>query len=584
MAYDTGVNPYGQLNALAPNYLPALQGPDQIMQNAATLANMADQRLVMQQQLAQGQYTLQHEQALSGAAKNVDFSSMLSPQGQQQPQQGQVQPAVNQNGQIPMAGGQGQSQQMQPGYYGTTMAGPPNPAIRQQQINLADQQQMIAQGVNPYTAQQLSPMQQLQIKWGQPFQQVLQQDAQQAQAQQQMPQPIANANGQIPMTQGQQGQSPVQAQPQNVIRQILPQLLNAYVKAGATPQDLQAFGTAFGKFGMGELNEAKADVEPTIGSKNEAEANKYNAQGEDLTQKAGTEQQTADAKTLTAQAAMYKATHPQPAYGVTPTDSGAIASVAQDLVSGKIAPTQLPLYFPNTRGGQQARLLANEAAEKIDPDYDGAQLEQNYKTFTSSSWRNANTAVQTFLPNIDRMAGLINSLPNGPITSLNSAIQAAGIQVGNIPVTDLASLKAVMATEYSKSLGGTGQTTDTAYKEAINAFASTSSLPAFRSVVNQMRALEYSRLTSNALTAGPYGKNYLATQLGADRANSLIAEHNNRVNKGADIVLGKNLMSGAAPDEQTLYAFANQHSDPKDPDYQTALKCSAALKEDGLIQ
>ena len=227
----------------------------------------------------------------------------------------------------------------------------------------------------------------------------------------------------------------------------------------------------------------------------------------------------------------YKAKNPSSASAASqPTDSE-LEGFADDLAKGRLSPTGLKDIFPAGRTGGTAREKTLTRAREIfnaehpGEDFNISRLNRDYNNFKSANTTKALMAVETFIPNLDRLQTAISGLPtNAPLRSLNKMLQSGQIEFGGVAATNVDMLEGVLAHELGSSLGGGTALSDERIRIAMKALNAKAPKEAALKALDMLRAIEVNRHVNVAMSGGVYGEDYLRGIYGDEIANKLIEE------------------------------------------------------------
>lgn len=206
--------------------------------------------------------------------------------------------------------------------------------------------------------------------------------------------------------------------------------------------------------------------------------------------------------------------------------------LAGEVAGGRIVPSDLRSYLPAGLVGGKARAeTLRRASEIYANDHPGedplnaSRLSRDYATFRSANTNKALVAVETFLPNLDKLQRAIEQLPaNAPLRSLNTLLQQGQIEFGGQAATNVNMLKGVLAHELGASLGGGTALSDERIRIAMNSLNANAPREAALKSLDMLRGLEVNRHVNVAMQGGVYGENYLRDFYGDDTANALMDE------------------------------------------------------------
>ena len=222
-------------------------------------------------------------------------------------------------------------------------------------------------------------------------------------------------------------------------------------------------------------------------------------------------------------------------FNETGFDDTDIDSMADDLVHGKVAPSQLKNLLPTGMVGGTIRARVIEAAKVKQPGFSVAKSDSDYNYYKGAGFQKAALAVETFLPNIDRLEAAIQTLPaGGALKGLNSMLIHGGVQIGNVAATNVNMLSGVLASELGASLGGGSSLSDYRVQEALRALNSDAPKEAALASLAYLRQLEVNRHVNVSLKAGEFGKQYLRETYGEETANRLIEQEHAAKKKTGD--------------------------------------------------
>jgi hypothetical protein len=233
-------------------------------------------------------------------------------------------------------------------------------------------------------------------------------------------------------------------------------------------------------------------------------------------------------------------------------DKADLSYLAGEISGGRMSPIDLRTYLPAGLAGGKARTdalrmaseqyMAEHPGEQMDP----SRLQRDYQNFKLPKTTQALTAVETFLPNIDRLESAIKDLPAGaPLKSMNALLQTGEVQIGNTAATNVKMLKGLLSHELGSSLGGGAALSDERIRMALDALGTDSPREAALNALGLLRQVEVNRHVNVALSGGVYGENYLRGIYGEDTANQLIAnEREARKKTGKAALVGE---SGGVP-------------------------------------
>jgi hypothetical protein len=197
-----------------------------------------------------------------------------------------------------------------------------------------------------------------------------------------------------------------------------------------------------------------------------------------------------------------------------------ISGLAEDYNAGKLTPIQMQRQISSWKD-PSARLRVESEIKKGDPGFSFARDEGDFKRLNSSGASQQLRAIETFIPNVDRLQSAIAQAPNIGNKWLNQQIRGLGVQFGDKTATDIKSLVGILSTELGASTTGSISASDMRLQHAVESLNAGSPQAAAISALDLLRDLELNRHANVAKQGGKFGKEYFNRVWGEDAGNKI---------------------------------------------------------------
>lgn len=197
-----------------------------------------------------------------------------------------------------------------------------------------------------------------------------------------------------------------------------------------------------------------------------------------------------------------------------------IASMAQDYVAGKMD----PVYMQHQIGGfkdPSAKARLESAIKQLDPNFNFATDSADFKRLNSNQVSQQLRAIETFVPNVERLQSAIGQTKEVKNKWLNEQIRNLGVQFGDKTATDINSLVGILDNELGASTTGSISASDYRLQHAHNSLNAGAPKEAAISALDLLRDLELNRHANVAMQGGKYGKDYFLRTWGQDAGETI---------------------------------------------------------------
>lgn len=129
----------------------------------------------------------------------------------------------------------------------------------------------------------------------------------------------------------------------------------------------------------------------------------------------------------------------------------------QDVLEGKNSVQDIRIGLGRSDKAGEILNRIRRGLHQADPEFDYVSSNGGSKFISSTYFNRSISAIDSVLPNIDKIIELQKQVPQGDVKALNSLIQKVGLQFGSTKVTSLKAAQQIIGDELGNALGnGTG--------------------------------------------------------------------------------------------------------------------------------